>query len=330
MENLIAFQIQLIQWLQALGEWLTAPMEYLSLTGSEQFYLLIAPAIYWCWDTVLGLQTGLFLMLNANLNAYLKILFSTGRPFWISASIKHLAFESSFGLPSGHAQNAAVFWGTIGAFFRKSWLWILLIILIFLVGISRLYLAVHFPHDVLIGWLVGALALWLFLRLSKPVTSWIMKRPLSMQILTILVGSLCLILIGFLIRLAVSDFVLPGEWVANAAASFPEEDPINPLDISGIVSNAGAFFGLAAGACWLRILGGFDVSGSAVQRLGRYTLGVLGVFILWFGLGEVFPRGETWLPYILRYLRYGLVGFWVTALAPLLFIKIRLANRKVQ
>jgi membrane-associated phospholipid phosphatase len=328
MENLIALQIQLIQWLQALGDWLTAPMEYLSLTGSEQFYLLVAPAIYWCWDTTLGLQTGLFLMLNANFNAYIKILLSTARPFWISTSIKHLAFESSFGLPSGHAQNSTVFWGTVGAYFRKGWLWALLIILIFMVGISRLYLAVHFPHDVLVGWLVGILLLWLFLRLSSPITAWIKQRPLSTQILAILAFSLILILVGFLSRLAVSGFELPGEWIANAASSFPEEEPINPLDISGIVSNAGAFFGLAAGACWLRSLGGFNVSGSTAQRFGRYVLGALGVFILWFGLGEVFPRGETWLPFLLRFLRYGLVGLWVTALAPLLFIRIRLANRK--
>lgn len=328
MENLIAFQIQFIHWLQSLGDWLTTPMEYLSLTGSEQFYLLVAPAIYWCWDTVLGVQTGLFLMLNSNFYAYLKILFGTARPFWVSTSIKHLAFESSFGLPSGHSQNAAVFWGTIGAYFRKAWLWVVLILLIFLVGISRLFLAVHFPHDVLVGWLVGGLTLWLFLRLSKPVASWILKRSLSFQIATILVSSLGLILIGILIRLAVSDFTLPSEWVENAAAFFPEEDPINPLDISGIVSNAGAFFGLAAGACWIRSLGGFDISGSALQRLGRYLLGVLGVFILWFGLGEVFPRGDTWLPFVLRFIRYGLVGVWVTALAPLLFIKIRLAKHK--
>jgi membrane-associated phospholipid phosphatase len=328
MDNLIALQIQLIQWLQALGDWLTAPMEYLSLTGAEQFYLLIAPAIYWCWDTTLGLQTGLFLMLNANINAYLKILLQTARPFWISTSVKHLAFESSFGLPSGHAQNSTVFWGTVAAYFRKSWLWALLVVLIFFVGISRLYLAVHFPHDVLFGWLVGIIVLWLFLRISAPVTAWIKQRTLSAQILIILAFSLCLILVGFLSRLAVSDFELPPEWVANAASSFPEEDPINPLDISGIVSNAGAFFGLAAGACWLRSLGGFNVSGSAAQRFGRYVLGALGVFILWFGLGEVFPRGETWLPFLLRFLRYGLVGLWVTALAPLLFIRIRLANRK--
>lgn len=328
MDNLIAFQIQMIQWLQALGNWLTTPMEILSFTGAEYFYLLMAPAIYWCWDTVLGLQTGLFLMLNANFNAYLKILFCTARPFWISTSIKHLAFESSFGLPSGHAQNAAVFWGTIGAFFRKAWLWVVLIVLILLVGISRLYLAVHFPHDVLVGWLVGALLLWLFLRLSKPVSEWILQRAFPLQIVTILIFSLCLILIGVLVHTAVADFTVPKEWVSNAAASFPEEDKINPLDISGILSNAGAFFGLAVGACWIRYLGGFDVSGSPIQRLGRYLLGVVGVGVLWFGLGEVFPDGETWLPFLLRFIRYGLVGVWVTALAPIIFIKLRLAKHK--
>lgn len=328
MDNLIAFQIQLIDWLQALGGWLTAPMEYLSLTGSEQFYLLVAPAIYWCWDTTLGLQTGLFLMGNAIINSYIKILLHTARPFWVSTAIKHLAFESSFGLPSGHAQNAAVFWGTVGAYFRKGWLWALLLVLIFLVGLSRLYLAVHFPHDVVVGWLLGIIVLWLFLRLSTPVTAWIKAHSLSTQILAIFTFSLLLILLGFLSRLASSGFELPTAWVDNAASSFPEEDLINPLDISGIVSNAGAFFGLAAGACWIRSRGGFDVSGSAAQRFGRYVLGVLGVFILWFGLGEVFPRGEMWLPFLLRFLRYGLVGLWVTALAPLLFIRIRLANRK--
>jgi membrane-associated phospholipid phosphatase len=327
MDNLITLQLQWIQWLQALGDWLTAPMEFLSLTGAEQFYLLVAPAIYWCWDTTLGLQTGLFLMSNAILNSYLKILIHTPRPFWISNSIKHLAFESSFGLPSGHAQNAVVFWGTIAAFLRRSWVWALAIVLIALVGISRLYLAVHFPHDVLVGWLVGIIFLWLLLKISKPITGWIKLRTLPTQILIVLAFSLGLIMLGILSRLAVSSFELPGAWINNAAIFFPEEDPINPLDISGIISNSGAFFGLAAGACWIRFRGGFNVSGSPAHRLGRYVLGVLGVIILWFGLGEFFPRGETWLPFLLRFLRYGLVGAWVTALAPMLFIKLRLASK---
>jgi hypothetical protein len=44
-------------------------------------------------------------------------------------------------------------------------------------------------------------------------------------------------------------------------------------------------------------------------------------------LGLVFPRSETLLAYSLRYLRYGLVGFWVAAGAPELFIRLRLAER---
>ena len=328
MENLIAFQLQFIHWFQGLGEWLTPIMEFFTFTGVEYFYLLVAPAIYWCWDTKLGLQAGLFLMVNANVNSALKILFCTARPFWVSTSIKHLAFDSTFGLPSGHAQNAVVFWGNIAAYLRKRWLWITLIAVIFLVGISRIYLAVHFPHDVLVGWLVGILMLWLFIRLSGPVTDWTLKLRLRNQILAILAFSLVLILIGFLARLAVSNFEVPGEWVAAAAESFPEEDPINPLDISGFISNAGAFFGLAAGACWIKTLGGYNASGSVAQRFGRYVLGALGVITIYLGLRAIFPQGETWLPYLLRFIRYGLIGLWVTALAPLLFIKIRLATHK--
>ena len=220
-----------------------------------------------------------------------------------------------------------VFWGTLAAHFRKSWGWALAILLIFLVGISRLYLAVHFLHDVLLGWAVGLVVLWLFLRISAPISAWIKQRSLSSQILIILAFSLGLVLLGYLSRLATINISIPSEWVTNAALSFPKEDPINPLDISGIVSNAGAFFGLAAGACWLSSMGGFSVSGSPAQLFGRYILGVLGVFVLWYGLGAVFPRGEAWLPFVLRFLRYGLVGVWVTALAPLLFIKLHLANR---
>ena len=328
MENLINLQLQLIQWLQGLGDWLTAPMKLLSLTGSEQFYLLVAPAIYWCWDTALGLQTGLFLMINANFNSYLKILFHTARPFWISTSVKPLVYESSFGLPSGHAQNSILVWGTLAAYLRKRWAWIIAILLIVLIGISRLYLAVHFPHDVLAGWLVGLVMLWLFLKLSLPVIAWLKRRTLFTQIGVIFIFTLALISVGFLARMISSGFTLPEEWIAAAGQSFPTEDPLNPFDLSGIVSNAGAFFGLAAGACWIRALGGFSATGSPAQKLGRYVLGAIGVFLLWFGLGEVFPRGETWIPFILRFIRYGLVGVWVTALAPLLFIQLRLARRE--
>jgi hypothetical protein len=72
--------------------------------------------------------------------------------------------------------------------------------------------------------------------------------------------------------------------------------------------------------------GGFSAHGTVNQRALRYVVGVLGVGVLWFGLGAVFPRGDELLPYILRFARYSLVGLWVSAGAPWLFIKLRLAH----
>ncbi|MGW8251887.1 MAG: hypothetical protein ACWGO1_14695 [Anaerolineales bacterium] len=54
------------------------------------------------------------------------------------------------------------------------------------------------------------------------------------------------------------------------------------------------------------------------------------MIVLWYGLGLVLPDGETVLHYILRYIRYSLVGLWVTGLAPIVFIKLRLSQPEVK
>jgi membrane-associated phospholipid phosphatase len=108
MENLTDLGLQIITWFQGLGSWLTLPLKFFSFTGVEQFYLLVAPALYWCVDAGLGLKLGIFLLVNSDINSYLKFIFHSGRPFWITDSIKPLAFESTFSMPSGHAQNAMV------------------------------------------------------------------------------------------------------------------------------------------------------------------------------------------------------------------------------
>ena len=58
----------------------------------------------------------------------------------------------------------------------------------------------------------------------------------------------------------------------------------------------------------------------------RYVLGGIVLLALWFGLGQIFPRGEDLISYILRFLRYTLIGVWVSALAPIIFMRIGLAS----
>lgn len=106
------------------------------------------------------------------LNIALKYLFQRPRPDFLP-----LANESSYSLPSGHSMNSFVFYTCISFFiFRKlknKSLKIFLIgtsiLLIFFVGISRIYLGVHYPSDVLAGFLTGLLWFVLVLIFEKTI-----------------------------------------------------------------------------------------------------------------------------------------------------------------
>lgn len=311
--------------LQSLGAWLLAPMSFFSFLGTEQFYLFIAPALLWCLDAGLGLRLGLGLSISASLNAVLKLAFHSPRPYWVSERVLVLATETSFGIPSGHAQNAVVVWGLLAAWIHKTWAWVVAIFLMLMIGLSRLYLGVHFLGDVLAGWLVGGLILWAILRLERPTLAWLGRRSVSQQILAALAASLVMVVLGALMRTALGDWQTPEAWNTLAMRA-PEAEPIAPLALSGLVSQAGVFFGLALGGILLNRAGWFYAGGPALQRVLRYLIGLVGVFILYLGLGAIFPRGESVVPYLLRYLRYGLIGLWIAYLAPWLFIRLRLAR----
>jgi len=127
----------------------------------------------------------------------------------------------------------------------------------------------------------------------------------------------------------VGDWQMPLDWAENAARA--GEGIPNPLDITGVITNAGAFFGMVAGAIVLRQNGGYEArKGTEMQMAARYAIGLVGTFILWYGLGMVFPREANLVSYLLRYLRYALVGIYFTGLAPLSFIRLGLAEPKLR
>lgn len=118
-------------------------------------------------------------------------------------------------------------------------------------------------------------------------------------------------------------YSLPAEWEANALRGGPLPTPVSLEDA---VTSAGTFFGVAAGAAWIMSRGGYQASGPVGTRALRYLIGLIGVLILWRGLGPVLALGEEPIPYILRYVRYTLVGFWIIGGAPGLFFRFKLVN----
>ncbi len=324
MDIFIKTGIEWIVLIQSLGGWLEIPMRLFSFLGSEEFFLLALPALYWCIDAQFGLRVGIILLVSTSLNNLLKLVFIGPRPYWVSTSVKPLAAEHTFGVPSGHSETAMGVWGISAWYLRKAWAWAVAIVVIALIGFSRLYLGVHFPHDVFFGWAFGALTLWAFTAFWDRTAAWLKGQTFINQVALAFGVSLLFVICGALLFSARSGYVLPAEWMTNAARA--GELPA-PVSMEGVLTPAGTLFGLALGLAWMNRQGGYQASGPVMKRALRYILGLVGILVFWFALGAVFPRQEDLISYVLRYFRYVLVGFWVSGGAPWLFLHFNLADK---
>ncbi|MEO6226795.1 MAG: phosphatase PAP2 family protein [Thermomonas sp.] len=105
-----------------------------------------------------GLFAGFAIVGSALLNLGAKQLFARQRPsLWES-----IAPESSFSFPSGHAMGSMTLACVIVLLaWNTRWRWPLLVVMavfVALVGLSRIYLGVHYPSDILAGW--SAALMW--------------------------------------------------------------------------------------------------------------------------------------------------------------------------
>jgi membrane-associated phospholipid phosphatase len=306
-----------------MGDWLVFPMRFFSFLGTEEFYILVMPLLSWCIDASLGIRVGAIMVLSSGLNFIFKIPFTGPRPYWMSTAVKPLWAEIYFGIPSGHAQNSVAVWGSMAAYLRRAWAWVIAVFLMVMVGLSRVYLGAHFFVDMITGWLLGALLLLLFLRYWDPILDWAKQQSLGQQIWVAFLVSLGIIVLGLIAIFATRDFVLPGDWIINASRI--GDEGIAPFTMSGIITSAGTLFGFLVGVALLAPRGGWQVSGPVWKRAARYVVGLLVVLAIWYGLGLVFPRGESFIPFVLRFIRYALLGIWVSAGAPLFFTKLKLS-----
>lgn len=95
------------------------------------------------------------------LSSLLKLAYLRPRPDIVA----HLVTVQSSSFPSGHATNAAVTYLTLGIFLcsveqnrgARIYLMCIAVFLTIAVGISRIYLGVHWPSDVLAGWCIGSI-----------------------------------------------------------------------------------------------------------------------------------------------------------------------------
>lgn len=113
----------------------------------------------------LGIPLSIVASLSAILQKLLKSLFQRERP----DVLLHLIEQGGHSFPSGHSMTGLIFYGFLIFLCRReiknrtvsTAITILLSLLIFFIGFSRIYLGVHYPSDVLGGWAIGAFLLLL-------------------------------------------------------------------------------------------------------------------------------------------------------------------------
>ena len=138
---------------------------------AEQLVLIAAITyIYWNLNKDVGRQIAYAVFVSVSLNSGLKNLFNFTRPIGIDGIRSHYtgtATGSSF--PSGHTQCFSTAAFSLAARLKKRWVYLTAAVLTLLVALSRLYLGVHFPKDVLAGGLLGIIISFLCAFLCRKI-----------------------------------------------------------------------------------------------------------------------------------------------------------------
>ncbi len=133
--------------------------------GEETAFLVIGLVIFWCVSKRQGYYVMAVGFLGTLCNQFLKITCRVPRPwvrdphFTIFEQAREAA--SGYSFPSGHTQSAVGTFGAIARTSRRRWVQLLCVVLAVLVGLSRMYIGVHTPADVLVAAAMAVLFIFL-------------------------------------------------------------------------------------------------------------------------------------------------------------------------
>ena len=293
--SLIPWGTEAILWVQSFSSpFLDGLLTAVTLLGEEEFYLIFLPLVYWCFSKRAGMRLAYVVLLSTYLNLFLKNLFGIPRPD--DARIRFLRHETTPSFPSNHAQGAVVTWGYLAIQWHSRAFWAVAMVLIFLSSLSRVYLGVHFPQDVVSGMAIGVLYLLAF---NWVTASW---RGKWAEFPLVAKASLLVLLpIALLV-------VHPSQNTAMAM---------------------GALSGMGLGFLLEDRFVGFSTDGLWWRRVLRFLVGLILVIVFYGGLKSVFPTEVTpSLALVWRAVRYGIVGVVGTFVAPWVFVKTTLAEAR--
>lgn len=245
-------ELDLLRALQSIhSPFLDRFFEVITMLGEEVFIVPLLAVLFWTVNKKFGEVLAFTIFTSLLLNNSLKDLFSFDRPIG-EEGIRTLRPETATGksFPSGHSQNAGATAGAFSLYLKNRWVTIVSMTLMILIGLSRLYLGVHYPKDALVGILLGLLVAVVCSRLFRKTD------PLKLYLVVLVL-------------------FLPALFFAQSADF-----------IKSLASYMGFFLGILLEKKKVN----FSTEGTLLKKVLRVLLGLVLVLLIKEGLHGVFPE----------------------------------------
>ena len=189
-----------IVFLQSFSPSLDFFFNLITNLGNQIIFIGLIGLIYYCVSKRNGLLILFLLTCSMYINVLIKGIIGLPRPYetYPKTVIKPLATDTGYSFPSGHAQSSTTFYAYIAYLLRnnkyKNLIILAVVLIIGVVALSRVYLGVHYPSDVIGGIIVGLIVIGLFLWLEPKIESFFQKQNEFMIVTAALLVSFILVL----------------------------------------------------------------------------------------------------------------------------------------
>lgn len=173
------WEVRLIEWMQANLSNMAGLVKLLDFLGAEMGLLMVVLIVMFCWKKEAGQKLALVVSAVNMWLPMIKAAVLRLRPYMeypdrveaLTLEGKDAAEKSvlaqGYSFPSMHSASIPALYFTLAKEVKKRWLWILAAVLTVLVGVSRSVAGMHYPTDVLAGWILGFAVMGIFALLDR-------------------------------------------------------------------------------------------------------------------------------------------------------------------
>ena len=267
----------------------------MTFMSDDRFYMLCLPVIATTVGWFAATRIGLMVAIGGLASELTKQYFAEPRPFATEHGL-NLINATGYSLPSGHATVVVIFWGLLAAALPHRRLTIsIAVIMALLGGLSRVYLGVHYPTDVLAGWALGGTLTFL------AITQWERASLVWRQAETRAQIGFVLLPTLFALLIPEKVFFTMGGVLAGIACGMAVASKSMPSDLP------------------------MFATGSTGTRIIRALAGLAMILPIYYLMALVHPQGSIAVASVTQWLRYFVLGVTLSCLFPYVCFRTGLA-----